>query len=381
MKSPWMIAAIALLVVFAGASPTLADGGGSIYACVNQSSGDVKIVAAGTTCHNNWTLVEWNANRTSPARFTIDCDEGQSIQDALAFDFVPGDTLLVKGTCNENVNIQSSKVHQDVKSITIDGQGSATIHGVDTTAPTVAIRTRGITLQNFTITGGSDGIGVIGGATATIAHNTITGAVSDGIYVTMGAVATIDGNTIQGAGRFGINLDQGGVGRIVGNTVQGSRSHGILVDESSSGRIGFLTFHDTTARPNTVQDNGGSGVAVTRASSAIILANTITGNSGSGVHLSRGAHADVGANELGGNTFHGVAVLENSVLSIGETGLGFDGANSTATANTRWGILCADGGVLKGRLGSLIGARGTVGFGTNPPPAPPDTTCINRTTP
>src|SRR5215831_21207272 len=39
---------------------TRADAQNTIYACVNNSSGAVKIVAAGTVCPNNQSLVTWN---------------------------------------------------------------------------------------------------------------------------------------------------------------------------------------------------------------------------------------------------------------------------------------------------------------------------------
>ena len=44
--------------------------------------------------------------------------------------------------------------------ITIDGGGTATINGLNTTSPTLNVRGKGILIQNFTITGGSDGIHV-----------------------------------------------------------------------------------------------------------------------------------------------------------------------------------------------------------------------------
>jgi len=34
---------------------------GVIYACVNNNSGEMKIVVAGTACSNNWTALQWNA--------------------------------------------------------------------------------------------------------------------------------------------------------------------------------------------------------------------------------------------------------------------------------------------------------------------------------
>jgi hypothetical protein len=49
-----------------GASAVLANSnsGNAIYACVNNNSGEVKIVAADTVCHENSTLVHWNQEGT-----------------------------------------------------------------------------------------------------------------------------------------------------------------------------------------------------------------------------------------------------------------------------------------------------------------------------
>ena len=47
------------LIVFGGL-PTRAATDDEIYACKNNSSGTIKIVAAGTVCANNETLIHWN---------------------------------------------------------------------------------------------------------------------------------------------------------------------------------------------------------------------------------------------------------------------------------------------------------------------------------
>ena len=53
-------------LVGGGASAVLANGnsGNVIYACVNNSSGTVKIVAADKVCSEGWTLVNWNQEGT-----------------------------------------------------------------------------------------------------------------------------------------------------------------------------------------------------------------------------------------------------------------------------------------------------------------------------
>lgn len=55
----------------------------------------------------------------------VDCSSA-SLQAAIE-KAKPGDTLLVSGTCKENLVI-----HAEVARITLDGQGKATIEGPDT---------------------------------------------------------------------------------------------------------------------------------------------------------------------------------------------------------------------------------------------------------
>jgi len=84
----------------------------------------------------------------------LTCGKEKTIGKAL-HELKPGDTLLVSGTCNENVEIPA-EVHR----ITLDGQGTATINGgpPTLTGPNVVlIRGTGITIKGFTITGGRDG--------------------------------------------------------------------------------------------------------------------------------------------------------------------------------------------------------------------------------
>lgn len=365
-----------------------------IFACVNNSSGEVKIVAPGAACNNNWTLRTWNVTgpagpqgpagppgppapppRTQPMSFAVNCDAGDTIQGALASDLIPGDVLLVSGICHENVNVASSAVARDIPSITLDGQNAATIVG-STSAPTVRIVARGITVRNFTIQGGQDGITVLRGGMATISGNSVDGSngARDGIVATQGAVATIDANVVWKAKRFGINLDQGGIARITNNSVEQSGSDGILVDEGSSARIGFSTFVDPAASPNTIESSRGNGINVLRSASAVILGNAISGNAQNGVHVSDAAHADVGGNTIDGNGGDGINVMDNSTVSIGRTGLSFDGPNTTTTNNGLYGLRCVDGALAKTAVG-----LGTLNGNLGPAPPPNfDPSCVRR---
>jgi hypothetical protein len=74
-----------------------------------------------------------------------------------------GKTILVNGTCYENVSIPVG-----TDQITLDGQGHGVINGPDPTLNGILVRGRGITITGLTITGGRVGIDVGRGASAVI---------------------------------------------------------------------------------------------------------------------------------------------------------------------------------------------------------------------
>src|SRR6266568_7897790 len=169
------------------------------------------------------------------ATFTVDCDAKGKIQEKLEL-AKSGDTVLVSGTCSENVAIPSEVVR-----ITLDGQGKAVIQAPGTTADAIFIRGKDITIKGFTLTGGRDGIHLSGAAA--------------------GASAIIDGNTIQRTGRYGIHLDGGSVGRIVNNRIENIPNVAIDITENSYARIGFLIPSAPKPGPNTIRNNGSHGIA------------------------------------------------------------------------------------------------------------------------
>lgn len=250
---------------------------------------------------------------------------------------VAGDTLLVSGTCNENVIISEEKAR-----ITLDGQGTATISGPDATTATVQVRGRGITVKGLTITGGRHGVQVVRGGTV-----------------------LIDSNIIQGTGGNGVFVIQASSARIINNTIQNNTSgDGIQVVENSSARIGILAGSDVTASPNTIQGNGGRGITVTRSANARIVGNTIANNTLEGIRVRRDSQADISNNTINGNASGGITVESNSGVNLGnDTGTGiFDLPNSTTVNNTGFGIRCFINSYADGRLGSLNGTSGATSF-------------------
>jgi parallel beta-helix repeat protein len=214
----------------------------------------------------------------------------------------PGDRLLVTGTCNENVSIDPR-----FNSITLEAQGAATINGPDATANTVLISGKGITIKGFTITGGSRGI-----------------------IVSRGGSATIDGNTIQNTGSDGIQVSENGTARIINNTIQNNPDTGISIFDNSSAHIGFERGTETTASPNTIQNNATRGILISNHASARIVGNTINGNGDDGIGVARASQAAISSNSINNNAGDGIFVSGNSHIQLGaDTGSGiFDLPNS-----------------------------------------------------
>ncbi|MBI2209494.1 MAG: right-handed parallel beta-helix repeat-containing protein, partial [Deltaproteobacteria bacterium] len=175
---------------------------------------------------------------------TCGSQPGQSLQHFLD-ELNPGDTLLVSGTCNENVVFGDGR-----RNLVIDGQGSATISGPNPNQPTVNIRGRNITIKGFTITGGQEGV-----------------------HVFRGGSATIDDNLIHNVGTSGIGIHNQANAIIVNNTIQNNPDDGINVIGGSNAFIGIRSASNLVAGSNTIQNNGRRGVFVSRGSNTRIVGN------------------------------------------------------------------------------------------------------------
>ena len=96
----------------------------------------------------------------------VDCNAGNTIQGAMT-SAKSGDTLLVSGTCRENVQITGWD-------LILDGQGTATISGPDSSAATIELMgVRNLTVKGFRVTAGRDGIVVNAGQMVALENNKI----------------------------------------------------------------------------------------------------------------------------------------------------------------------------------------------------------------
>ena len=277
------------------------------------------------------------------ATLNVDCDAGNTIASVYAT-IKPGDTVLVNGLCKEQVNIPP-----EVTRVIFDGQKKTTIqHPGGQQASPHAFYNRGkeITIKNFTVTGGQDGIHLSGPASA-----------------------VIDGNLVTKNSGRGIHIDKGSIARILNTTVEQSGGIGIDVTGASYAYIGVFIPRVPALAPNTIRNNGGPGINIERTSGAWIVGNTISGNKDSGITVHRNAQADVIANTINGNGGDAITVTYNS-------GVNFDseprktGRTRRPQNNAGAGIKCAIGGYVDGPLGTLAGAKGAKDI---------DKSCVDRT--
>jgi parallel beta-helix repeat protein len=273
------------------------------------------------------------------ATVTVDCDAGGKLQAALNA-VVSGDTILVRGVCNENVNVRD-----ELARVTIDGQGITTLSVTDSGATVFQVLGRNITIRRFTIRGGRAGIGVLRGGSA-----------------------LIDTNTIEQSGN-GIIVHQNGHARIVNNTIQLNVVSGITVQESSIARVGFLD-NAGPVMGNVIRNNTGPGVIVQRGSAATLTGNTIRDNDGPGVLVNGGSHADLAGNSIDANGTDGVVVTLNSDVQLGDQPGIFGPPNETTIPNGGFGLRCSLNSTPAGDLGTLTGVNGDRKFDSSCSNAP-----------
>ncbi len=280
------------------------------------------------------------------ATITVDCDAGNTIASVYAT-VKPGDTVLVSGTCKEQVSIPP-----EITRVTFDGQKKTTIQHPGGSSPSPhAFYNRGkeITIKGFTVTGGQDGIHLSGPASA-----------------------VIDGNLVTKNSGRGIHIDKGSIARILNTTVEHSGGIGIDITGASYAYIGLFIPRVAALGPNIVRNNGGPGINIERTAGAWIVGNTIANNKESGIAVHRNAQADVLANVINGNGGDAITVSYNSGVNFSSEPRK-DGPNRTDTGqnNGGAGIKCSVGGYVDGPAGTLAGTRGAKEF---------DNSCVDRTT-
>jgi parallel beta-helix repeat protein len=186
----------------------------------------------------------------------------------------PGGTLVVSGTCRENLLIP-----EHIQNITLEGRGTAQIVPSHPNENTINVRGRGIKINGFTIQGGFRAIAIQEGGAAIITKSVIKNAqtfgiqvsensyariidndiqnnTEDGINVRLGAGADIFDNRISG-NRNGVDVDSGGSADISGNNISSNLQDGVHLRDNSHVRF---SADPQNAIKNVIQNNGRDGV-------------------------------------------------------------------------------------------------------------------------
>ena len=287
----------------------------------------------------------FSALLANAATVSVDCEAGNTVMAALG-NVKPGDTVLVSGTCNEQVSFAPEMVR-----FTLDGQKKTTIQHPGKSAPsphTVFIRGKDIMVKGITVVGGLDGIHLSGPASA-----------------------ELDGNVVVKAARAGIHIDKGSVVRVLNSTVQESGAMGIDITGASYAYIGVRIPRLPALSPNTIRNNAGPGVNIERSSGAWIVGNTISNNKGSGIFIHRSSQADVMANVINANGGDAITASYSGGVNL-KSEPRSDGPNQTTQDNGSAGIRCTVGGYVDGPLGTLAGKRGAKAI---------DSGCVDRVAP
>jgi Periplasmic copper-binding protein (NosD) len=296
----------------------------------------------------NVPKVSAQSNQANPHATTkyVNCDKGDTITATLQ-DVRPGDTLIISGTCNENLLLNSPTGRYN--GLTLDGQGTATIAGPDPKLNVIELTgVSGFTIRGLTITGGNDGLSI----------NT-------------GSVIAIDMVVVQNTGRHGIHFQRGStMGYVVNSTIQNNPQHGIVINENSYVRVGFtdgVGASQGDTGPCVIQNNGGYGIRIQRGSKARVYTNTISNNANNGINIESASYAEIATHIIDGNGKNGIAVTENSTLHLGNPSgsKNEDQPNTTNTPNGLFGVSISWGSYVSGRVGTLNGASGASTFTHN----------------
>ena len=261
---------------------------------------------------------------------SVDCEAGGTIAGALP-DLTSGDTLIVRGTCNEaGITIPTA-----ITDVTFEGNGTASIRNG------ITVYGRQITIRGFDITSSPGSI--------------------NGINVFRGGAAVIDGNTIHDTQGHGINVAQNAWAVMINNTIRNNPGSGINVLEASAVRIGYDNPNQY-GLPNLIEGNT-TGVQISLLAVATIVGATIVGNRTDGIRVQRGSHASIRGTNISGNQGNGITVVDNSSVFLDVT-LRPLPPNQTDpdSPNQGFGISCTVGGSVSKDLGTLAGVKGTVEF-------------------
>ncbi len=286
----------------------------------------------------------------------VDCSRGQTIADAIArADARKPLVLLIRGTCNEYVNI----ARDDVTLRGDPGSGGA-VNGPGSAAAAVTVQGDRTALENLTVTGGATGVLVSGPYSVTMSNVVVQNPASGNAVLVRGSgYLSISGSKLMHA-LTGLNVTRGSSARVSGGTeIRDNSGLGINVNNN-----GTLLMSGNSK----VLDNGGSGVSLETGSTANISATEISGNQ-SGIVVTSSSAATIGAkNVIHDNREHGILAQAGSMVGVDDNEItgnrdvgvfGYLGAtivmHGNTIANNGTGVACRSNCTLQIGGASITG--------------------------
>jgi hypothetical protein len=263
--------------------------------------------------------------------YHVHCDvPGQTITKALKTAY-PGDTIRVRGTCEETVTITTDRV-------TLDGGGRAILQGPG---------------------GGQLGdvshglLNIVGGQGVEIRGFTVQNSAADGIHGRQGAAFTVRNVRVLQSADDGIEATETSTVRFLGTCeVRGSGDHGIAITHGSSARF-------SAERVTTAENALGGGIFVIGTSTAAFDTGTVhTTQNTFGILTLGHSSLTLGRNMptilTERNTLDGILVADTSDLRL-------DGGTITTARNGRTGLWFGGTGGLGNIAGTILSEHNTEG--------------------
>lgn len=258
-------------------------------------------------------------------------------------------TLLISGTCNENVTVNGFSY------LTLQGNPTATINGQDL-ASNVALLisdSQDIVVNNISVVGGAD---CDDHSLCRFNNDTFqgasTGAIEQaGFAVSFRASAVLLDCTFQNNAGSGIFVGIATRLDLLGGTVQNNPGDGISTGGFGSGTL--VLQPSNTTNP-IVQNNSGNGIRADVNSTVVLLGATVTGNGGDGLRLTGSSTAKIrGGSSITQNVGHGVRIGD---LSFAEFSPGDTVTGNNTRAATPYDIVCDPVNAATRGFGSLTGS-------------------------
>lgn len=348
----------------------------TIYACVSDATGIVRVVAAGTECRPQEQAVQWNVmgpagpqgpqglpGERPPLSLTVDCSAGETIHDALeeAGDRAASVQITVAGMCDEDVILARSNTFLRGANPG-DGFRSLLIGPLSG-----GWRFPGVSLVGLTLTGG---LRARTGSSFSAYRLVVTGFPGSAIVVETGATGNVSQTTVNGCGDADwgcVRVEAGGsivmaasqivaagLGGQAGVVAEGAVA---LTDTNISG---FQAWGVQTRAGAVFSMSGGAvrdsngGLIVTMGGVLYLRGVVVENNGWLGIGLDSGEADLEGCVVRGNGTGHG----NDSGGIRGRTGAGLELQDTTVEGNHGEGIEMRDRSVVLMNRSLVTGNEG-----------------------